>query len=89
MMFTKRLREPIKRGEITLSIRIWQRPHVKVGGLYPLAPGHIRVTAIREIALADTRYDMNTTTAESTRWIYNADTASTAYAAMYIWSQPK
>ena len=53
MQFTKRLREPIKRGEITVSVRIWQKPHVKVGGTYPLAPGHIRVTAIREIGIAD------------------------------------
>ncbi|MBS0470136.1 MAG: ASCH domain-containing protein [Proteobacteria bacterium] len=53
MMFTKRLREPVMRGEITCSVRIWQRPHVKLGGTYPLGPGHIRVTAIREIALSD------------------------------------
>ena len=53
MMFTKRLREPVMRGEITTSIRIWQRPHVKVGGIYALGPGHIRVTAIKEIALGD------------------------------------
>lgn len=36
MMFTKRLREPIMRGEITCSVRIWQRPHVKVGGRFGL-----------------------------------------------------
>lgn len=53
MMFTKRLREPVMRGEITVSIRIWQRPHVKIGGRYPLGPGHIEVTKIREIALSD------------------------------------
>ena len=53
MMFAKRLREPVMRGEITCSVRIWQRPHVKVGGKYPLGPGHIEVTSIREIALAD------------------------------------
>jgi len=53
MQFTKRLREPIKRGEITVSIRIWQKPHVKAGGTYALPPGHVRVTAIREIALSD------------------------------------
>lgn len=52
MMFTKRLREPIMRGEITCSVRIWQRPHVKVGGRYPLGPGHIVVTSIREITLS-------------------------------------
>jgi hypothetical protein len=33
-------------------VRIWQRPHVKVGGRYPLGPGHIVVTSIREIALS-------------------------------------
>jgi hypothetical protein len=53
MMFTKRLREPVMRGEITCSVRIWQRPHVKVGGRYPLGGGAIEVTAIREISLAD------------------------------------
>ena len=49
MMFTKRLREPIMRGEITCSVRIWQSPRVKVGGRYPLGAGAIHVTAIREI----------------------------------------
>jgi len=53
MIFTKRLREPVMRGEITCSVRIWQRPRVKVGGRYPLGPGWIHVTSIREIELAD------------------------------------
>ncbi|MGD0190025.1 MAG: ASCH domain-containing protein [Rhizomicrobium sp.] len=51
MMFTKRLRDPVMRGEITCSVRIWQRPKVKVGGKYPLGPGHILVTSIRQITL--------------------------------------
>ncbi|HXC56930.1 MAG TPA: hypothetical protein VNU97_16645 [Rhizomicrobium sp.] len=53
MMFTKKLRTPVMRGEITCSVRIWQRPHVKVGGRYALGPGHIVVSAIRQIALGD------------------------------------
>jgi hypothetical protein len=53
MMFTRRLREPVMRGEITTSIRIWQKPHVKAGGTYALGPGHIRVTSIKEISLRD------------------------------------
>ena len=53
MMFTKRLREPVMRGEVTCSVRIWQRPHVSVGGRYPLGDGVIEVTAIREISLQD------------------------------------
>jgi hypothetical protein len=53
MMFAKRLREGVMNGDITASVRIWQRPHVKVGGRYPLGDGHIEVTAIREISFAD------------------------------------
>lgn len=53
MMFTKRLREPVMRGDITCSVRIWQRPHVKVGGRYALGPGAIEVTSIREIVESD------------------------------------
>ena len=49
MTFTKHLREPIMRGEITCSVRIWQRPHVKVGGRYRLGAGAIEVTGMREI----------------------------------------
>jgi len=49
MMFTKRLREPVMRGEITCSVRVWHRPHVKVGGRYPLGNGAIEITSIRQI----------------------------------------
>jgi len=53
MQFTKKLREGIKRGDITTSIRIWQSPHVKEGGRYRLEEGHVVVTSIREITLND------------------------------------
>jgi hypothetical protein len=53
MMFTKRLRQGVREGRITCSVRIWQRPHVKVGGIYPMEEGHIVVESIREIALGD------------------------------------
>jgi hypothetical protein len=49
MTFTKHLREPIMRGEITCSVRIWQRPHVKVGGRYRLGEGAVEVTGMRVI----------------------------------------
>ena len=52
-MFTKRLREPVMRGEVTCSVRIWQKPHVKTGGRYALGAGHIVVTSIKQITLAD------------------------------------
>ena len=53
MMFTKRLREGVREGRITCSVRIWQRPHVKVGGIYPMEEGHILVESIRPIAIQD------------------------------------
>jgi hypothetical protein len=53
MTFTKRLHAGIRRGEITCSVRIWQRPRVKVGGRYSLSPGHVEVTKLREITLGD------------------------------------
>ena len=53
MTFTERLRDPIRRGEVTCSVRIWQSPRVKLGGRYALAPGQIEVTGLHEISLAD------------------------------------
>ncbi len=58
MMFTRRLREPVMRGEITCSVRIWRSPHVKVGGRYALGAGAIEVTAIREITMDDITPDL-------------------------------
>jgi hypothetical protein len=53
MMFAKPLRERVRSGEITTSVRIWQRPHVKVGGRYPLLDGFIEVTRLQEVDLDD------------------------------------
>ncbi len=53
MVFTKRLRDAVVRGEITCSVRIWQSPRVKVGGRYPLGAGAILVSDSTEIGLAD------------------------------------
>jgi hypothetical protein len=53
MMFTKRLREGVRSGEITCSVRIWMRPHVKVGGRYGMDEGEIEVDSIESIGLPD------------------------------------
>ena len=53
MQFTKKLRGRIKSGEITTSIRIWTRPHVKVGSRYPMEDGHVVIESMREISLQD------------------------------------
>ena len=53
MQFLRELRDRIRSGEITTTVRLWQRPHVKVGGRYALPPGHIIVTKVFEMSLAD------------------------------------
>jgi hypothetical protein len=58
VVFTKRLREGIRRGRIRCSIRIWMRPHVKVGGRYKMDEGHIVVDSIAPITVADVTYDL-------------------------------
>jgi len=58
MQFLRSLRDPIRRGEITTTVRLWQRPHVKVGGRYALPPGEIVVTRLLEVALADVTPDL-------------------------------
>lgn len=58
MVFTRKLREGIKRGRIKCSVRIWQRPHVKAGGRYPMDDGHIVVDSIDEITLKQITHDL-------------------------------
>ena len=53
MQFIKRLWDPIKNGEITTNIRIWKRPHVKVGNRYKLDDGFIVVDKMKQITLDD------------------------------------
>jgi hypothetical protein len=53
MMFAQRLREDVISGRVTCSVRIWRRPHVKVGGRYRLGPGAIEVTRLSEIGFED------------------------------------
>src|SRR5687767_9554327 len=53
MVFTKRLREGVRRGRIKCSVRVWTHPHVKVGGRYPMDDGHIVVESIVPIRLKD------------------------------------
>ncbi len=53
MTFTKRLRDGIRRGEITCSVRIWTRPHVRVGNRYVMEEGEIEVDSIEPIGFPD------------------------------------
>ena len=58
MVFTKRLREGIRRGRIKCSVRVWMRAHVKVGGRYAMDEGQIEVDAITPIEMADITDDL-------------------------------
>jgi hypothetical protein len=54
VVFTKRLREGVRNGQITCSVRIWQRPHVKVGARYAFDEhGEIEIDSIEPIGFAD------------------------------------
>ena len=46
MQFSQDLREKVAVGDVTLSIRLWRRPKVRVGGRYPVAGATIEVTSI-------------------------------------------
>ena len=58
MVFTKRLREGVRRGAITCSVRIWKYPHVKVGGRYPMEDGYIEIDSIEQIAIQDITHQL-------------------------------
>ena len=53
MVFTKRLREGVRSGNITCSVRIWKHLHVKVGKRYRMEEGEIEIDSIEPIGLQD------------------------------------
>ena len=53
MLFTKRLREGVRTGKITCSVRIWQSPRVIVGNRYRMEDGEIEIDSITPIGLPD------------------------------------
>ena len=53
MVFTKRLRNGVRSGDITCSVRIWMRPRVRVGGRYPMDEGEIEIDSIESIGFPD------------------------------------
>ena len=53
MVFARRLREGVIRGEITCTVRIWTGPHVKEGGRYSMGDGAIEIDSITPIGFPD------------------------------------
>ena len=46
MEFSRELRPKVAAGSITVSFRLWQRPMVRVGGIYAVGDAHIQVDAV-------------------------------------------
>ena len=46
MQFSLELRDGVLTGDITVSVRLWRRPKVRVGGRYPVGPAVIEVDSI-------------------------------------------
>ena len=52
MDFSRELRDDVLAGDITLSIRLWQRPRVKAGGRFVLRVGLIEIDAVELVPFA-------------------------------------
>jgi hypothetical protein len=44
--FSKELRDDIAAGDITITFRLWRRPHAKVGGRYRVGLAEIEVDSM-------------------------------------------
>jgi hypothetical protein len=53
MQFAKRLREGVRLGRITCTVRIWKSLRVRVGGRYRMDEGEVEVDSIERIGLPD------------------------------------
>lgn len=46
MDFSHDLRDAVIVGDVTVSVRLWRRPKVKVGGRYPVGPAVIEIDSM-------------------------------------------
>lgn len=54
MVFTKYLRDGVRSGAITRSVRIWKHAHVTAGKRYAFSGGgQIEIDSVKEISLND------------------------------------
>lgn len=58
MLFTKRLRDGVRSGKITCSVRIWARPKVTVGRHYRMEEGEIEIDSVEQIAIQDITHQL-------------------------------
>jgi hypothetical protein len=52
VQFSPDLRDEVAAGGVTVSVRLWRRPKVRVGGRYPVAGALIEVTAVELLPFA-------------------------------------
>lgn len=52
VQFTKYLRDGVRSGDITCSVRVWTRPHVTAGKRYRMEEGEIEIDSIEPITFA-------------------------------------
>jgi hypothetical protein len=58
MVFARAIRDGVRRGRIRCTVRVWTRPHVKVGGRYPMEDGHVVVDSVERITMAGITHDL-------------------------------
>ncbi len=58
MLFVKYLRDGVRSGEITSSVRVWLGPRVTVGKRYRMQAGKIEIDSIVPITFADITPDL-------------------------------
>lgn len=55
--FSHELRDAVIAGDITVSIRLWQRPQVKLGGRYSVGPALIEIDSIELVPFSSIGVD--------------------------------
>jgi hypothetical protein len=50
--FSKELRDDVAAGDITVTFRLWRRPHAKVGGRYRVGAVDIEVDRMEQVPFA-------------------------------------
>jgi hypothetical protein len=53
MVFSKRIRDGVRNGEITCSVRFWTRQRVSVGARYRVEDGEIEIDSVELIGFPD------------------------------------
>ncbi len=54
LLFQKRFHEGLLSGAVTVTVRAWDKPHVKVGGRYRVHPiGVVEVDAVEKVTLKE------------------------------------